>query len=161
VSINQITYTVASGQKPLHSRPFPWFNQYILAQPVPVAGPPTTWCPYGPGTLSSIYVNLPDGPYTLNLDTICQPNNLAQDADYEAIPYPLSDAVPFISAYLAAMTMGLDDKAERMWKEYRKFVALGDEGGIPAVLPSNFDGKMGDIFTQNRLAIQPQSRGQS
>lgn len=153
LSVNQITYAVASGQKALHSRPFPWFNQFILSQPVPTAGPPASWCQYGPGALGSLFINLLDGPYTLSLDTECYPINLVDDTTAEAIPYTLTDAVPFFAAYFAALTTGNTDKAKAMFDEYQKFVGLGKLGDMPSVLPSNFSSG-NDPFLANRLGLQ-------
>lgn len=153
LSVNQITYAVASGQKAMHSRPFAWFNQFILSQPVPTPGPPASWCQYGPGSLGSLFINLLDGAYTLSLDTECYPINLVDDTTVEAIPYTLTDAVPFFAAYFAALTTGNTDKAKAMFDEYQKFVGLGKIGDMPSVLPGNFSSGS-DPFLANRLGLQ-------
>lgn len=159
ISINQITYAVASGSKALHTRPFSWFNTYILSQPNPTPGPPAVWTQYSPGSTGSFYLNVLDGTYSLSLDCICQPNDLADDSSPEAISYPLTDAVPFFSAYYAALSTGDDDRAKRMYDEYQKFTGLGKIGDIPSVLPLSFTGSV-DPFMQNRLGVQQQKGGQ-
>ncbi len=164
ISVNQISYAVASGQKILHSRPYAYFNTYILSQPVPTAGPPSSWTQYGPGSTGSIYINLPDGPYTLTLDTACYPLDLTDDSSPEAISYPLTDAIPFFSAYYAAMTVGDLERSKRMYDEYSKFVGRGKIADMPSVLPQNFQSNSdginpaSDPFLANRLGVT--SKGQ-
>lgn len=158
LNVRQVNYAVANGSKPLHSRAWPWFQTFILGKPVPKAGPPSVWSEYAQGGSGSLYINLPDGPYTLQLDCVAWPADLALDTDPEALPYQWTDSVPFYAAYYASLTVGNSDKAEAMWKEYQKFVARARRASTSAVLPGNFAQRQ-DPFLQNRLGIQP--RGQS
>lgn len=153
LNVRQITYTIASGAKSLHSRSFPWFNTYILSQPVPTPGPPTVWSQFGQGALGTIYTNVLDGNYTLNLDTVCYPVDLVDDTTPEAIPYQWTDAIPFYAAYYAALTVGAADKAKAMFDEYSKFIVRARGAATPSVLPGNF-AQPADPFIGNRLGLQ-------
>ncbi len=154
--VRQISYAVASGQKILHSRPFPWFNTFVLSQPVPDAGPPSSWSQFGQGAAGSIFFNLLDGPYTATLDVVGYPNALADDAAVEALPYQWTDAIPFFAAYYASMTEGDEKRAEAMWKEWEKFVRRARGQATSEVLPENF-AQSPDPFMGNRLGL-PQGR---
>ncbi len=156
--VRQINYTVASGQKPLHVRSWPYFQQYYLGQPVPTASEPNTWSQYGQGTLGSLYVNLLDADYVLTCDTVCYPANMTTDSSTEVIPYEWTDAVPYFAAYVAAQSVGDMDKAEKWSAEYEKFVARGRGYATPAVLPHSY-AQGPDMVRDNRLGLQAQ-RGQ-
>lgn len=153
LNVRQITYAVASGQAALHSRPFPWFNQYVLAQSVPTAGVPESWSQFGQGATGSIFINLLDGPYTLSLDCVGYPVALDDDSTAEAIPYQFTDAVPFFAAYFAALTANDMDRADALFKEYSKFAARGRQATTSSVLPTNFS-QAPDPFMANRLGLQ-------
>lgn len=158
LNVRQATYAIASGQKQMYSRPFPWFNSFILSQPVPVAGPPATWSQFGQGANGTLFINLVDQTYTLSLDTVCYPVPLVDDTTEEAIPYQWTDAVPFYAAYFAALTVGNKDQADAMWKEYEKFMGRSRGAATPSVLPTNF-AQPPDPFINNRLGLQT-GRGQ-
>lgn len=155
--VRQISYAVASGQKLLHSRSFPWFNSFILGQPVPKAGPPSAWSQFGQGVLGSIFFNLLDQAYTLSLDCVAYPIDLVDDSTVDAIPYSWTDAVPFFAAYFAALTIGDSDRAKALYGEYEKFSGLGRNAATPSVLPGSF-AQAPDPFMANRLGLQ--TRGQ-
>ena len=158
LNVRQITYSVASGQKPLHSRPFAWFNQYVLSKPVPKSGPPSVWSQFGQGASGNIFINLPDNNYMLSLDTACYPDNLTVDSDPEALPYQWTDSVPFFAAYYASLTVGNKEKADQMYDEFSKFMGRARQQATPGVLPGSF-AQAPDPFIANRLGLQ-QQKGQ-
>ncbi len=158
LNVRQITYAVASGSKILHSRPFPWFNSYVLSQPVPTPSAPSVWSQFGQGALGTIFLNALDGPYTLSLDVVGYPVALAADTTPEAIPYQFTDAIPWFAAYFAAVTAQNADMAEKFFGEYSKFVVRARRAATPGVLPGNF-AQPEDPFIGNRLGLQ-QQRGQ-
>jgi hypothetical protein len=133
-NIQTIQYAVASGQKWINSRPWPWFQLYVLNNPVPDSGAPTVWSRFGQGASQgdsgtaqggTFYINTPDIVYTLNCDCICYPIILADDTTPEAIPFPWTDCVPFFAAYwayLSAQTGARQADAERMYNHYETFL---------------------------------------
>ncbi len=158
LNVRQINYNVASGAKALHSRPFPWFNSFVLAQPAPTATFPSVWSQLGQGANGTLYFNTLDVAYTLNLDCVGYPVPLVDDSTAEALPYQWTDAVPFFAAYYAAMTAGNAEAAKMWFDEYSKFVHRARAASTSAVLPGNF-AQSGDQFATNRLGLQ-QGRGQ-
>lgn len=153
LNVRQAAYSIASGQKNVFSRPFPWFNQYVLSQPVPDASFPQTWSQYGQASLGSVYINLLDTAYMLSLDCVCYPVDLTDDSTAEAIPYQFTDGIPFFAAYYASMTIGDKDRADAMFEEFGKFMARARSAASPAVLPGSF-AQPADPFMQNRLGLQ-------
>lgn len=134
-NIQTIQYVIASGQRWLNPRPWPWFQLYYLNNPVPQQGPPKGWSQFGqggapgdtgPGQGGTFYVNpTPDDAYQLNVDCVCYPIILADDTTPEAIPYPWTDCVPFFAAYyayLSAQTGARQADAERMYNHYETFL---------------------------------------
>jgi hypothetical protein len=134
-NIQTIQYVVASGQKWLNPRPWPWFQLYYLNNPVPQQGAPVGWSRFGQGASpgdtgpsqgGTFYLNpTPDSVYQLNCDCICYPILLADDTTPEAIPYPWTDCVPFFAAYwayLSAQTGARQADAERMYNHYETFL---------------------------------------
>ena len=141
ININTIQYDVASGQKWLAPRNWPWFQLYHLNNPVPMQGPPTVWSQFGQGSSGqgsitgvgtgsiqsgSFYIDpVPDAAYTLNCDCTCYPQALATDSDVEAIPYLWTDAIPWYAAWYALMSTQVSTRQQEatQYKQlYSEFV---------------------------------------
>lgn len=57
---------------------------------------------FGQGDAGSLYLYPePDQTYPVEWDCLCLPKDLVSDQDYEAIPRPWTDAVPYYAAWLA------------------------------------------------------------
>lgn len=153
LSVRTASYAVASGAKRVMPRPWPWFNLYILCQPVPETGAPSVYAQYGQGAAGTLFFNMPDQAYTLNLDTACYPAALAADTDPEAIPYPWTDAVPYYAAYLALLPAD-GDSAQRMLDLYGIFVQRARRAATPTVLSNNYE-QTSDPTLANKLGSQP------
>jgi hypothetical protein len=137
----------ASPQVTLEKRNWDWFNFYLLGLAAPPNGPPRAWCPLnqggaflpqggssaGPIATGSFYVNTPNAVYTLLVDGVWLPQNLAADADPEAIPGPFTDAVPLYGPYLGFMDARLNQLATEALQTYEVFMAAAR--GIVTPLP--------------------------
>lgn len=131
--------SVASGQRWLHPRPFPYFQTYFLNNPVPNVDTPTAYSQFGQGTSGSLYFNpVPDYPYTINLDCVCLPSPLVDDTSPEAIPFPYTDAVPYYAAYLAFMSAQRASDAERLWQQYQMFASRARQMSNGQVNPQQY-----------------------
>lgn len=157
INIRMITWRVGQGRKRMAAREWPWFNNFVLAQPVPKAGQPQTWSQYSQGAAGSIFVNLLDGAYTLDLDTICYPVALLDDGTPEAIPYMWQDAVPFYATYYAYMHIQQHDAADVMWQRFLLMMDRARGGATPAVQPGSFS-QGPDLMMPNRLGLHPPQR---
>ena len=75
-------------------RQYPFQYQYV----------PTFASQYGQGTNGSFYVYpLPSQVYQYELDMYCLPSDLKTNLDYEAIPDPWTDAVPYFASHLGML----------------------------------------------------------
>lgn len=155
---NQATVTVGDGAMPLFSKPWPWFQSYLLGETVPLSGQPTTWAQLKQGTSATVYFYpLPDTTYTANLDCVCNPIDLVDDTTVEAIPYPFTDAVPFLAAYYAYMSVQRQTDAETMMKRYQQEMGTDRAASTPAVLPTNYS-QVPDPTLINKFGL-PTNRG--
>jgi len=160
LNVRMAAYQVGNGERLMRTRGFEYFKTYFLNKPVQTPGPPAEWAQYGQGASGSLYVSpLPDGAYTLNLDTVCRPIDLADDTTAEAIPYPWTDCVPFFAAYYAYLGSQVPARsadAERMFQRYEEFAARARVISNPTVQPYIYP-RSGDPTKQNKLGLQPRN----
>lgn len=135
--VRQMFYGIAGGLRFIPARPWEWFELYSFDNANPAVGPPKRWAQYAQGINGSFYLDPPpDRSYNLSVDCVCQPNNLNVDTDPEAIPYPWTDAVPFLAAYyalLSAQTSARQADAERMYQHYETYVERARKASNPSV----------------------------
>jgi hypothetical protein len=153
INVRRINYASGSGQRALVSRPWEWFDYYHLNNPVPVPGPPAVWSQYqqgaapntgGPGAGGSFYIDPPpDDVYALVCDSGALPQILAVDGDIEAIPYPWTDAVPYLAAWYALLSSQTNARmadAERMYNYYGEYRDRARKASNSPVLRWQFEG---------------------
>lgn len=166
INIRQMLVGLGTGQVYVKSRPWEWFLQYHLNNPVPQQGQPAVWSQFGQGAApgstgsgfgGSFYVDpAPDQVYTLYLDCVCYPIALADDTTVEAIPYLWTDAVPFFAAAYAlwsSQTNARMDDAERYYNDYLKFLNRARSAANPEVLRHEY-AQAGDPIQQNKIAFR-------
>lgn len=151
-SVAQISYSLGAGAAFVRSRPWPWFNQYHLMDPAATAGPPAVWAQLGQGTNGTIWLNLLDNAYTLNIDAVIEPAALASDSDPEALPYPWTECVPFFAAYYAYLSAQRPQDADAMFQEYQRFATRARQISTSAVLPGIMPQQPDPTWT-NKLAL--------
>lgn len=135
LSVRRINYSVGTGQKVVWMREYEWFDLYYLNNPVPVNGFPQHATQHqqgaaepgvggGAGTAGTGTFLLdppPDAVYTLNCDCNCYPISLVDDTTVEVLPYPWTDAVPFLASYYALMSSQTSEReaqAARMYQQH-------------------------------------------
>ena len=145
IHVRSMRYSVGTGQKWMAPRSSPWFDLFVLNNPVPQAGPPTDWCQFQQGAApsgasqvggGSFYTNIPDTVYQLNCSCVAYPIPLVDDTTVEAIPYLWTDAVPFLAACYAlwsAQNNARSADAERYFNTYTKFVERARQAANPSV----------------------------
>jgi len=159
-NIRSINYGIGDGQQFVTPRPWDWFNQYCLNNPVPIdysstpgSHPPTTWAQYGQGSAAptggssnsgSFYIDpIPDDVWTLYCDCSCHPITLVDDTTVEAIPYPFTDAVPFFAAYYALLGSQMQARradAEAYYGYYQTFLGRARDISNAATLTWQYEG---------------------
>jgi hypothetical protein len=159
-NVRRINYGVGDGQAFVTPRPWEWFDQYCLNNPVPFNNDPQssgsrypqTWSQYGQGggapsggssQSGSFYIDpIPDGVYTLYCDCACFPVTLADDSTPEAIPFIFTDAVPFLAAWyalLSTQTQARRADAEAYYGYYQTFLERARKIATPAVLAPQYE----------------------
>jgi hypothetical protein len=168
LNIRQVTYGLGNGQMWVPSRPWEWFWQYHLNNPVPIVGggPPAAWSQYAQGAApgstgsaagGSFYIDpAPDAVYTLYLDCVCYPTALVDDTTVEPIPYLWTDAVPFFAACYAlwsSQTNARTEDAERYFNTYLKFIQRARSASNPDVLRHQY-AQAGDPVQANKIQLR-------
>ena len=144
IHVRGILYNLGGGQSTVTRQAWEWFSFYYLNNPVPQNGPPKNWAQFGQGSAGtgtgsgasgSIYLDPPpDQVYTLSLDCVCFPQNLAADGDVEALPYLWTDSVPFFAAWyalLSSQTGARTADADKMFEKYKMFLERARQSANP------------------------------
>jgi hypothetical protein len=153
LNVRMANYALGNGAVLVRPRPWEWFFVYYVCNQQ-VAKAPEVFAQFGQGALGTLWINLPDGPYTLSLDTVCFPSPLIDDNTSEALPYLWTDAVPYYAAYFALLTAQNTQAAAEMMKLYGMFVQKARGGATPSVEPFIYQ-QSPDPFLANRLGITP------
>lgn len=156
--VRRINYVSGDGELYIAPRPWEWFDQYCLNNPVPLSGElgtrvPQTWSQFGQGGQTpnattvqsgSFYLDpIPDSVYTLRCDCVCYPNDLETDDNPEAIPFLFTDAVPFFAAYYALLGSQAQARradAEAYYGYYQTFIERARIASNPDVLQWQYEG---------------------
>lgn len=151
-----------AGQRRLQTRAWERFSLFYLSVSVPQTGVPTIWARLQPGLNGTIWVApIPDGPYTLSIDAVAYPLALAVDTDAEALPQPWTDAVPFLAAYFALLSVQENEAATAMFTQYQVWETRGTQLTTPSRLPANYPGGAGAAAAgAHRPIAAPTARGQ-
>jgi hypothetical protein len=81
---------------------FSVYQAYIRQYPFQYQYVPTFFSQFGQGAAGSLFLYpLPSQTYQMEWDCRCIPLNLEDDTDFEALPDPWTDAVPYFAAKLA------------------------------------------------------------
>lgn len=111
---------------------------YIRAYPLS-AGQPTMYAQLGQGVSGSLYLQpVPTTALPMEWNCVCLPNDLATDADAEAIPYPWTDAVPYFAAYLAFLNARRPQEAKGMYAIYEHTMLRARAFSEPSFIPSYY-----------------------
>jgi hypothetical protein len=161
INVRMITRPLPNaGQSRLYPREWPWFNNYVIAKPIPAVGPPRIWAQYRQGNQGTLFINLLDANYTLQIDAICYPVDLVDDNTPDGIPYLWSDAVPFYAAFYAYMAMQRQADADMMLRRFQDQMGRARAAVTPGVLPGSYP-QGPDPMLPNRLGVHPAAqRGQ-
>jgi hypothetical protein len=126
----------ARSTTPLEGRSWDWFYNYCVM--APASGSPTRWSQLNQGNAGNFYLwPTPTGIQALTLDCVIIPIYLIDDTTVELLPYPWTDAIAYYGAYLAYMGAQRNADADRMWKEYQKFMQRARDISTPSALPRN------------------------
>lgn len=160
INVRRINFVNGDGESWITPRPWEWFDQYCINNPVPFgdldnpgARFPQVWAQYAQGASAStglsnasgsFYIDpIPDGVYTLKLDCACFPVELENDTTNEALPALFTDAIPFFAAWyilLGAQNQARMADAERYYKYYLDYQERARQAANPSVLRPQYEG---------------------
>lgn len=84
---------------------------------------PAVWSQFGQGAAGTfLCYPIPAQTYQFEPDCLCIPSDLTSDQDFEAIPEPWQDAVPYMAAHLAYLELQSPNMARMYLDLYDNFV---------------------------------------
>lgn len=119
----------------------PWYQMQAIgrAYSSSYTGYPAQWAQYGYGSSGSFYLwPVPSDAYGMDIDAYCLPNDLATDADVEAIPYPWTEAVQYYAAHICLLNAKLIEEAKMMLGEYRRMLEFARATTQGPFIPSAY-----------------------
>jgi len=109
-----------------YSLPFYDFSTYqarIRQYPFQYQYVPVIFSQFGQGASGSLYMYpLPSQSYQAEWDCFCWPQDLEDDQGVEAIPDPWTEAVPYMAAYRAYLSLQNHNSARNMLALFDQFV---------------------------------------
>ena len=137
VALETISYDIGSGQRPINQIDWARFNRYELGHAIPKPTPPRVWTQFGQGAAGTLWLNLLDDNYTLNIKARCFPVALVDDTTPEALPYMWTDAVPWFAAFYWYAGIGQNPQmAQTMLQGFQAMMQMARGGATPDTLPS-------------------------
>ena len=116
-AVKSVSIIYANYRYSLPCYSFSAYQAYIRSYPLQYQYVPTICSQYGQGAGGSLFMYpLASQPYQMEWDCFCLPSDLTTDQDYEPIPDPWTDAVPYFMAYLAYMELQ-NLNAARMYQD--------------------------------------------
>lgn len=102
---------------------FSTYQASIRQYPFQYQWVPTLCAQRGQGTNGDLYLYpIASQGYQMEVDAFCIPSDLNTDQDYEALPGPWTDAVPFYAAYFAFMELQSFNNARFMGDQFDQFM---------------------------------------
>ncbi len=112
--------------------PFSAYQAYIRNYPRQYLYVPTIYSQFGQGAAGSLYMYpLPSQVYQFEADCLCLPMDLQDDGDYEALPDPWQDAVPYFAAQMCYLELQNFNSARAMIELYNERVRRYSDGARP------------------------------
>jgi hypothetical protein len=116
---------------------YPWsmYQSLVRSYPQQYFYVPTVMAQYGQGAGGSMYLYpLPNALYQWEVDCLCLPSELEDDEDFEALPEPWTDAVPFYAAWLSFLEIQNFNSARAMFDMYKEVTSRYSSGARPRLL---------------------------
>jgi hypothetical protein len=161
LNVRMVAWGLEFGQKFIDAYPWEWFFRYYLSVPTFTTGIPSVWAQQGQGVSGTLWFSpAPSGVNNIVLDCVGYPLALSDDEDPEAIPYPWTDCVQYLAAYLAllgAQSTARQGDADRMFARYTEFSVRARNMSTPTVLPTNY--QRSGIVPPGTAALAAQQRG--
>ena len=116
---------------------YPWtqYQALLRSYPQQYYYVPTVMSQYGQGISGSMYLYpLPNALYQWEADCLCLPSDLEDDEDFEALPDPWTDAVPYFAAHMSYLELQNFNMARGMLELYQQMTSRYSSGARPRLL---------------------------
>lgn len=142
VSVNWGGASGSTGNRPmLYWLPWPDFQAYCRAWAVGVTSFPYCWSQFGDGERGQVWLfPIPNRALEMQWETDCAPADLATNDDYEALPDPFTQYVPFYAAHLAYLNSQRYGQAQIMLDLFEKNSGLARASSDRGKTPSMYGG---------------------
>ena len=119
--------------------PFSQYQAFIRQYPFQFSYVPVAYTQFNDGEAGSIMVYpFPSQTYPFEPDCLCLPSDLLSDQDYEALPGPWTDGVPYLAAAFAYQELQSFNNA-RYWMEmFEKFALRYSTYARPRMIMSPY-----------------------
>jgi hypothetical protein len=125
-----ILYTNYRYSLPVYS--FSVYQARIRNYPFQYQWVPTMASQYGRGTSGSFYVYpLPSQTFQFELDCNVLPEDLSTDQDFEIIPEPWTDSIPFMAAYFAYLELQNANMASFYLQQFDQWMIRNSQASQP------------------------------
>jgi hypothetical protein len=105
-AVKSVSIIYANYRYSLPCYSFSTYQSAIRQYPRQYIYVPTVMGQYGQGTSGSLYMYpIPSSPYQMEWDCFCLPHDLTDDGDFEALPAPWTETVPFYAAHMCYLEM--------------------------------------------------------
>jgi len=105
-AVKSVSMIYANYRYSLPCYDFSTYQAHIRQYPTQYSYIPTVFGQFGQGKNGSLYMYpIPSTTYQMEWDCFCSPADLTTDSDYEAIPQPWQDAVPYFAAHLSYLEL--------------------------------------------------------
>lgn len=122
-SIKSVSFIYANYRYSLPCYSFSVYQASIRSYPFQYQWVPTVCSQFGQGTNGSFFMYpIPSEPYQMEWDSLCLPSDLTSDQDFEALPKPWTEAVPYFMAHLSFLELQNMNYATGYLKLFDEFV---------------------------------------
>lgn len=105
-AVKSVSFIYENLRYSLPQYAFSVYQAYIRQYPNQYLFVSTVFSQYGQGTNGTLFMYpIPSQPYQMEWDCFCLPADLVTDQDYDAVPQPWQDAVPYFAAHLAYLEL--------------------------------------------------------
>lgn len=105
-AVVEVAVIYANYRYVLPHYPYSIYQAMIRQYPTQYLYVPTMMTQFNEGTTGSLlFYPIPSQSYRCEWDCLCMPSDLLFDQDFEAIPQPWTDAVPYMAAHLAYLEL--------------------------------------------------------
>lgn len=125
LTVKSVSFLYANYRYSLPCYSFSTYQAKIRQYPFQYQYVPTMCAQLGQGANGSLYFYpIPSTAYQFELDCICLPISLQGDGDYEAIPLPWTDAIPFLAVSYAYRELQNPNMARYYEDSYESYMKM-------------------------------------